>query len=384
MGSKGNSPSPPDPYQTAAAQQQFGENTAQFNAALNRVNTSGPTSSTSYRITGTDPQTGAPIYSQNTSLSAPENQLLQGAQAGQLGEQGNFQGLNQQLSDVIGSGQPQTPGIQYGVSGAGVPGIIDPTQASQQGTAAVLAAEQAAMKPILEDTTGAENSLLQNSGAHPGDTGYERAQDAMTARLAGVGAQEGGTAATAGAQIGNTLYGESANSNQQKFGQNATNAGLNNSGISQALQNYATRTGIPMSLLSQLYQHTSPQVPNAPGIAQSAAQAPNFEGNAYSSYNGQVNQAASQNASKNALLGDATSLGGAGILALSDERMKKDIEPTGKTPGGVPTYLFRYKGEKGDAPKTHGVMAQELEKFNPGAVGTDRKGVKYVDYSQVH
>ncbi len=68
---------------------------------------------------------------------------------------------------------------------------------------------------------------------------------------------------------------------------------------------------------------------------------------------------------------------GAGILgALSDERVKEDSEPIGKTFDGQTIYKFRYKGH----PETHiGLMAQEVEKHHPEAVG-DIGGLKTVDY----
>jgi hypothetical protein len=66
-------------------------------------------------------------------------------------------------------------------------------------------------------------------------------------------------------------------------------------------------------------------------------------------------------------------------LMLSDERAKKDIEPVG-TIKGQNIYEYRYKGEPDSAPKSIGVMAQEAEKKNPGAVVTGSDGYKRVNY----
>jgi hypothetical protein len=64
------------------------------------------------------------------------------------------------------------------------------------------------------------------------------------------------------------------------------------------------------------------------------------------------------------------------LVQLSDERMKTDIEPVGRLYNGLPVYTFKYKGEN----KTHmGVMAQEVEKTQPGVVH-EFNGIKYVDY----
>jgi hypothetical protein len=64
--------------------------------------------------------------------------------------------------------------------------------------------------------------------------------------------------------------------------------------------------------------------------------------------------------------------------AMSDRRVKKNIERVGSTPSGVPIYRFQYAGATG----THiGVMADEVSHI-PGAV-FELQGVKFVDYRKV-
>jgi hypothetical protein len=83
-----------------------------------------------------------------------------------------------------------------------------------------------------------------------------------------------------------------------------------------------------------------------------------------------------------------TALGaGLGLYALSDERLKEDIEPIGIMFNGLTTYKWRFRGDR--SRRTHvGVMAQEAEKVKPEAVvdvGLWRGGpsVKMVDYDKV-
>jgi len=83
-----------------------------------------------------------------------------------------------------------------------------------------------------------------------------------------------------------------------------------------------------------------------------------------------------------------TALGaGLGLYALSDERLKEDIEPVGILFNGLTTYKWRFRGDP--SRRTHvGVMAQEAEKVRPDAVvdvGLWRGGpsVKLVDYDKV-
>ena len=62
--------------------------------------------------------------------------------------------------------------------------------------------------------------------------------------------------------------------------------------------------------------------------------------------------------------------------AFSDRRLKEDIERVGELYNGLPVYLYRFKGED---EFQIGVIADEVEKFRPEAVG-ERNGFKTVDY----
>lgn len=68
---------------------------------------------------------------------------------------------------------------------------------------------------------------------------------------------------------------------------------------------------------------------------------------------------------------------GAGIIgAFSDERLKEDIKPVGKLFDGQKVYSYRYKGD--NVPQL-GMLAQEVEKVAPEAVG-ETGGFKTVRY----
>ena len=64
---------------------------------------------------------------------------------------------------------------------------------------------------------------------------------------------------------------------------------------------------------------------------------------------------------------------------FSDERLKEDIEDIGRTHDGQKIVKFRYKGDKG--PKQIGLIAQDVEKHHPDAVGL-AGGYKTVDYDR--
>lgn len=72
---------------------------------------------------------------------------------------------------------------------------------------------------------------------------------------------------------------------------------------------------------------------------------------------------------------------GASLIGLSDRRTKTDIEKVGNAKGHK-LYSYRYKFEHPDAPKTVGVMAQEVEKKVPEAV-KKVDGIRFVDYGRL-
>jgi len=66
------------------------------------------------------------------------------------------------------------------------------------------------------------------------------------------------------------------------------------------------------------------------------------------------------------------------MLGISDKRAKDNIKPVGKTFDGQTVYSYTYKGD--DAPRM-GLLAQEVEKHHPDAVG-EARGLKTVDYGK--
>ncbi len=76
---------------------------------------------------------------------------------------------------------------------------------------------------------------------------------------------------------------------------------------------------------------------------------------------------------------EQTAIGGAMLAASmmpSDERLKEDIEPVGKLFDDTTVYSYRYRGD--DTPRI-GLIAQEIERDRPEAVG-EIGGFKAVNY----
>lgn len=67
-------------------------------------------------------------------------------------------------------------------------------------------------------------------------------------------------------------------------------------------------------------------------------------------------------------------------LMFSDERLKTDIRPVGRTYDGESIYTYKMKG---GGPTQMGVMAQDLERTRPQAVRMHPSGYRMVDYDMV-
>jgi hypothetical protein len=127
-----------------------------------------------------------------------------------------------------------------------------------------------------------------------------------------------------------------------------TRRGMTQSAIDQDMQRYNYEQMAPQNALNQ-YMNT-------------------ISGN----YGGQTTQTTPRNNS--GIMNMLGSLGSAAILA-SDVRVKENLVRDG-TIKGHPAYKFNYVG---DSIPRRGVIAQEVEKTNPGAVA-EFGGIKHVNY----
>lgn len=231
--------------------------------------------------------------------------------------------------------------------------------------------------------------------------------------LAGQLFGQGATTAGQVAGLGQQLYGQGANTaqlqaglGQQVFGQGATAAGtlgsLGAQAGSQGLSSAQAMAGLGQNMYgmgsntaSQLAGMGTTQQGNQLALAQSILgggtlqqQTQQAADQAY--YNQFLQQQGYPFQTAQFLSGIATSQGalsGSTTNAtttqpgsmFSDERLKEDKEIIGRTFDGQPVYRFAYK----DDPDTTrvGLMAQDVEKSHPGAVG-ESDGYKTVNYDE--
>lgn len=69
--------------------------------------------------------------------------------------------------------------------------------------------------------------------------------------------------------------------------------------------------------------------------------------------------------------------------AASDRRLKVDVEKVGEEPDGLGIYKYRYVTDNPTDPVRTGVMADEVEKLRPWALGPERGGFKTVNYGRL-
>ncbi len=167
---------------------------------------------------------------------------------------------------------------------------------------------------------------------------------------------------------------ESYNASQRNFdtGKAASYNAANLGNYTTALQSQQALRDLPANELSGLLSQTQIQQPSFAQTPTSGIQSPDYTsqvGNQYDAQNGQYNS----------FWNGVGSFGGS-LLKLSDKTLKTDIGETGmKTPDGIPVKTWRYKG----SPMMQmGVIAQDVEKKRPDAVGTIM-GKKAVDYKKI-
>lgn len=363
----GKSQSAPDPYQTAAAQTQSNQQTAAYNAALNRVSQYTPYGNSVFSQTGVD-STGAPIYRNDITL-APEaqaqldNQLKQNDQLSQIGfglaDQAQASLKNPVTMDGI-------PGLQYSANGgpissqirsggplvynlntAGVPDLPNSNDYGaqvQQAQDAAYRSQTQYLDPQFKNAQSDLNSQLANQGVVQGSDAWSRAQTQLGNQKQQAYQSAQDAAVAAGNAEQSTLFNQAINANQagmnnaavegnfannaqnqqytqnandatfantaqqQQFAQNQSNANLNNSTAQTALSLRAYLASLPLNQLSALRTGTQIQNPTFTQAPQSNAAGTDISGDIYKSY--QLNQANNNN-----LMNGLFGLGTAAIMA---------------------------------------------------------------------
>jgi hypothetical protein len=193
---------------------------------------------------------------------------------------------------------------------------------------------------FARDREGLEGRLL-SQGFQPGTEAYRRAADEHNRAVTDARMQ----ATTAG------------------LGESRAGAAFNNAQRAQQVGELGMLFGLGPGM----------QMPQGAQMAPAGVSPVDMMGMVSNNYN-------QRTAQYGANMGALGQLGGSALAAymLSDRRAKENIERVGELDNGLPVYAYNYKS---GGPTHIGLMAQDVEKKNPEAVGRIF-GMKGVDYAR--
>jgi hypothetical protein len=280
-GGKSSAPSAPDPYTVADATTQTNNATAAYNKALNLNNYSNPFGSQTSTQTGTDPTTGAPIYSTSISASQPLQNLLNSSMSAASSGNNTLQSSLSGLSNLSSQ--------------------ISPTAAQDAATAgqnAAYASQTQYLDPQFSQEQSSLESQLANQGLTPGSQAYTNAMTNYNNAKQQAYSNAANQSILTGQQIGTQML-----QNQlSTVGQEANLYGQQ-----------ASLSQLPYSQLSSL----ASLVPGNTGTATSSSSPANIAQAFQNQYQGELNAYNSSVQSANSTMSGLFGLGGAGMLAYA-------------------------------------------------------------------
>ncbi len=338
MGKKGGSsaPPPPDPNVVSAAQTKSNQETASYNAGLSHVDQYTPYGNLTYTQVGNNAD-GSPHYKSNINFTPTGQSIFDQQQQQQKTISDIANGYGGQIKTQMGtpfdtsslpamrtSANGNGIGIQSSLDYSKLSGIptssADFASAGQQAQNAVMSRT----RPELDHQQQALDNKLANQGIMPGSDAYTYAQ-----KIQGQNANDATQQAVlAGNQQQNALYAQALASRQQgqseanaqgayhdsaqqqAYGQNFSNAQLNNSALAQQLQQNMAIRELPLNEYNALNSSSQIQTPTF-GSANPVAMAPtDVSGNFYNAYRGLQDGYNQGVGSNNAMMSGLFNMGG--------------------------------------------------------------------------
>ena len=404
LGPAPQAPAAPDYVGAANATAAGNLQAAQTAAAANRVNQVTPYGNLDYTQSGTDSQ-GNPTWTASTNLSPTGQSLLNAQNSTSLGLSDMF---NTQLGNV-GSA------IEGGFNPSSVPqGVTIPTYqkvsagpqlqtdvggTGMEGWDKASALIMSRLAPTIAHQNEQSDAQLANQGIQVGSDAYNNAKRVLAqsqndllnqAQVAGQGVQQNLfgqnlAAGQFGNQAQNQMFGNQVTGTQANNATSNTLFGNQMNANQQAFNQDLIKYQLPLNMLNALRtgaQVTNPTFSNVPQQATTTGADIMGATNAASNY-GLANFNAA-NAAQGGMNSGLFGLGAAGIMALSDIRLKENVKPIGAI-NGINLYEFEYKPEFANHPfaghgKQVGVIAQELQSVRPDAVSVHSSGYLMVNY----
>ena len=410
MGKKSPSmPAPPDPVKTAEAQAAANKETAIAQAQLNMIDQYTPYGSLVYSpIQGTGPTFNQAAY--DSALAAYNQSLANSSQqtgGSRFGRPGGGR-ANNNVGGPFGGGnalKPPNPADFY-MGGSDVPRYAATQTLSPNQQKLLNLTEQAGIQfgNIANTQLGAIDERLSQpldfSSLGPAPTANEdtrqsvldsiigrlqpqadRDRDRLETRLANQGISYGSEAWMRAMDD----YNRSQNdlrlaANAFAGNEMAQLYGLEANQRDRAINEMIQQRQIPINELMAMLGGSQVQAPNFVGTPQTQIAGTPLADSVYGSYQGQLqNYAAQQQANAARTQGLFGLLGtGAMAWAMSDRRLKRNIERIGTWANGLAVYAYQYLWS--DEPQI-GFMADEVARLHPHAVARIGEYLA-VDYSE--
>ncbi len=326
MGKK-STPKPPDPMQTAIAQQQLNMSNAGLEQLMSMTDQVGPDGSLTYSPNGyrdfVDPFTGkvrkTPAYTATTTLSDAQQTIKDRQDAAQANLAGLLQGLTGKFQGIL-----DTP---FSLANDEVEGAIVGRMGGRL------------RDQLARDRESTEANLIAR-GIRPGSSAYDRFQESQ---------------------------GQKENDAWNQLLLNARG---------QAVNEKLTERNQPFNEFAALLNGTQIDQPNFVGTPGANLADVDYAGLVSQNYQNQLAAQQAKQDSFNKALGGLFGIAGTAIQ-YSDRRLKEDIKKVGETEDDLGVYRYRYK-EGG--PMQLGLIAQDVERKMPEAVSRDARGFRRVDY----
>lgn len=228
---------------------------------------------------------------------------------------------------------------------------------------------------------GKSSKQSSQAESHSWNNYYPQAQNTFgsTAGLTGTASNALASLLGLGGDTGaqNEAFNNFRNNTGYQFGLNQGMDAITNSAAAKGLLNSGS-TAKALNQFGQDYASTkyNDYLSNLFNLANTGLSAGNLIAGT-----GQESTGSSTSTSKGGKSGLGGLVGGAlSTVAASDRRLKKDIKFIRTLPNGLNVYSYKYINDKGPY---IGVMADEVEKLVPEALGPMIDGYKTVDYRKI-
>ena len=333
------------------------------------------------------------LYQNATQYLDPQFKQSNAQLANRLANQGITQGSEAYNNAMLNAGNAQQQAYESARNNA-VSGGINAAQGMfgmnlQQGQFANQALGQQFGQNVtnqqLGNSAAAQNNqmMLANQQAYNQALGQQNTQNMGAADFANQAAQ---------AQYGMGMQNAALQNQaaQQAYQQALQSGQFQNQTAAQKFAQAQALQQNPLNMLNATRTGQQMQVANIPNVGQSnpaalqAVAGPDMLGAATALGQYNMNTYNQQAAANNSMMGGLMQLGGqaGGMLAggmFSDRRLKKNIKRIGTHALGIGLYTWDYLWGQ----PFSGVMADEVEKVMPEAVGVHPSGFKWVNYKML-